>query len=428
MIRKLITHEVFHSLVYKIMAIAISFVVIRQSIAYLGVQQFGNWVYLLTIISFATFSDFGISNGLKNKLARAISEEDKYKQKQLISTTYTCLIVLSLSIFIIFSLASSAAIATNLIKFSSYYQATFITLSCVLLNLVLSVSVAIYSSYGVNQLITLSQLLNQIIVLTGLFLAEMYLTPDLIAMAVIYGSSLILSNLMILAYFSQKVPQTKPDLRLFKTELALKVIKLGGQFFYLQFCIFIILISDKILAGNLLNSEAVAQYEVLYKYYGIVIVVHTIANIRAWPKYTKYVKSNEYRGLVGLFEKMVKFTLLLMIITFSLVLLAPIIFSIWLPNESNSLTILEHTTMATLVSVIIWFSTLAYLSNGMEVLKLQKFCVTIAAIINVPLTFILVSKMELGLSGIMIATTISLLIYCISGTVDYLINVRPKRT
>lgn len=427
MIRKIANHELSRSFIYKILAIAASFLVIRQTILYLGVQQFGNWVYLLTVISFATFSDFGISNGCKNQLARAISANDVYKQTRLISNTYICLAVVSVSILIIFSITSFALIETGIINFTRSYQAMIIALSFVLLNLILSASVAIYSSYGENQLITLSQLLNQILILIGLFIADIYLTPDLISMAVIYGSSLIIANFGMLVYFSKKVKQTKPKFRFYKRQIVLNIMKLGGQFFYLQFCIFIILISDKIIAGNMLNSEAVARYEVLYKYYGIVIVVHTIANIRAWPKYTKYVEINEYKGLVRLFDKMLKFTSSLIIITFSLVLLAPIIFSIWLPNESIAITTVEHIMMATLVSVLIWFATLAYLSNGMEVLGLQKACVTIAAIINVPLTIFLVAKMQFGLSGIMIATTISLLIYCVVGTVDYAKNVRPKK-
>jgi Na+-driven multidrug efflux pump len=67
---------------------------------------------------------------------------------------------------------------------------------------------------------------------------------------------------------------------------------------------------------------------------------------------------------------------------------------------------------------IVWHSIFAYFSNGIEKTNIQLVTTAIGALINIPLSVIFVKYFNLGIDGIILATIISLLIYCILGPIE----------
>ncbi|MBD3649602.1 MAG: polysaccharide biosynthesis protein, partial [Pseudomonadales bacterium] len=78
-----------------------TFVTLPITIRYLGVQTFGVWATLLSIVSWATFFDLGIGHGLKNKIAEAITRDDPASVSAVISTAYGTLGLVSFILFLL---------------------------------------------------------------------------------------------------------------------------------------------------------------------------------------------------------------------------------------------------------------------------------------------------------------------------------------
>ena len=145
-------------------------------------------------------------------------------------------------------------------------------------------------------------------------------------------------------------------------------------------------------------------------------MIHTILNTPLWPKYTAYLRSKKYIELIKKFEVMLGLTGILVFGTMISTLFADYAFGVWLSENKPEISFSTHISMAVMVCCLMWFSTLAYLSNGTETLRVQTVAVTIGALINIPLSYLLVVKFGLGLPGIAYATSISLFIYCAAGS------------
>lgn len=75
-------------------------------IKYLGVEQYGVWSTLLSIVSWIVLFDIGIGNGLRNKISESLAQNNKQEAHNYISTAYTIIGSISVILILIFLLAS----------------------------------------------------------------------------------------------------------------------------------------------------------------------------------------------------------------------------------------------------------------------------------------------------------------------------------
>jgi len=75
---KVVKHHISLTFVYKALAIGLSFLLVPLTINYLDIEQYGIWMTLLSVMSWVAFFDIGLGNGLRNKLGKAIAENDLF--------------------------------------------------------------------------------------------------------------------------------------------------------------------------------------------------------------------------------------------------------------------------------------------------------------------------------------------------------------
>ena len=73
------------------------------TLGYLNAYEYGVWLTLSSFLVWIDSFDIGLGNGLRNKLAMAMAEEDKEKARSYVSTTFFMLLLLTGAIFIISS-------------------------------------------------------------------------------------------------------------------------------------------------------------------------------------------------------------------------------------------------------------------------------------------------------------------------------------
>src|SRR6201991_2671907 len=94
--------NIFQSVLLKGGSLAISLLLIPLTIRYINPTQYGIWLTLSSIITWAGLFDMGLGNGLRNKLAAMISLGDVSSGKSYVSSAYALLVVISTLMFIIF--------------------------------------------------------------------------------------------------------------------------------------------------------------------------------------------------------------------------------------------------------------------------------------------------------------------------------------
>ena len=65
------------SFISKAISILIGFIIVPLTLSYIGEVEYGIWLTIASIISWFSFFDIGLGNGLRNKLAEALAKDDQ---------------------------------------------------------------------------------------------------------------------------------------------------------------------------------------------------------------------------------------------------------------------------------------------------------------------------------------------------------------
>jgi O-antigen/teichoic acid export membrane protein len=93
--------NIIASFVLKGLSIFINILLVRLTINYLNPTKYGIWITLSSVIGWFGFFDIGLGNGLRNRFAEALANNNNILAKTYVSTTYA---VLSLIIIVVLSL------------------------------------------------------------------------------------------------------------------------------------------------------------------------------------------------------------------------------------------------------------------------------------------------------------------------------------
>ena len=86
--------NVFLMLLYKGLSILVSLLLIPITLDYVNSETYGIWLTLSSIVSWISFFDIGINNGLKNRLTEALANNNSHLGKIYVSTTYAMLTII----------------------------------------------------------------------------------------------------------------------------------------------------------------------------------------------------------------------------------------------------------------------------------------------------------------------------------------------
>src|SRR5690606_35773724 len=129
------------SAIMKGAAIFCSFLLVPVCLEYLDVKSYGIWLTITSVVSWISFLDGGLGNGLKNKLSEALANNDRLTASKLISSAYLGIVFIALTLLAFFLIVFNLIDISRLFK-SPDYMATevqytfFVVLTCFCIKLV----------------------------------------------------------------------------------------------------------------------------------------------------------------------------------------------------------------------------------------------------------------------------------------------------
>jgi O-antigen/teichoic acid export membrane protein len=420
------------SFIYKIISLITSFVLVKYMLEYLGPLNYGIWVVILTFINWIIFFDFGIANGIKNKVSESLSKNNIKEAREYISTGYVILLIFSVITYILFFALSffinwQSIFNVENISNTYLHKLMIITLFFILANFTLSIIIAIFNATQNASLIVFQQLLSQFFALVLVCFLNNYTESSLLHISFAYGFSLLLSNVLMSYYFYIKNKNYIPSFSFYKKDKVKSIFSLGMKFFYLQLTILIILSSDVMIITQLLGSSYVTKYDILFKYFGILMIVHTIINTPLWSMYTEAYNKGDYVWIEKTLIKMILLMFIYIILSVIMYFSGDKIIELWLNNTKLDITNSNYIYSIIMTLMLIWFSIFAYFTNGINKTNTQLLGASIGAIINIPLSIYFVKNIEMGIDGVLLATTISLSIFGIMGPIQAIREIKKMK-
>lgn len=401
------------SFIFKGLAIFASFLLIPLIIKYLGIEQYGIWSTLLSIASWIILFDIGIANGLRNKISESLAEENKLKTKHYISTAYIILGIISLSLILFFLIISeyiSWQKVFNTISISNQELKYVVNIIFVFLflNFWISIINQVFNGFQKTSLVVFNQFLSNAFSLFTIFLLYKFSESSLIKLAIAYGISLLFSSLILSIWFYKKNSEFIPKIIFFGVDYLKPILSLGFKFFILQIGVVVILMSDKILITQLFGPEYVTSYDVVFKLFSIISVIHGILLAPLWSSYSDAYHRNDMEWIKKTIKNQLKIYLLIIASTILLALLSKPIIYIWIGKDfiiDNMLIV----SIAFFILVFCWNNIFSYFINSTNKLLIMTILVIFLSIINIPLSIVLVKFFNFGVEGIVFGTIISLL-------------------
>jgi O-antigen/teichoic acid export membrane protein len=401
------------SAVYRSIAVVASFLAVPLMIQYLGQEKYGVWSTLLAILSWLVFFDLGLGHSLRNKVAESLAQGQTNQARDYISTAYGTIGVIALTLWISFFALSyvvswQTVFNTSAISESRLGSAVRIVAFFVLLNFWVGLIYSLLGALQKSSVVVFGQMCTSIFILAAIFLLNKSGSASIEKLAVIYGFSTFLSSVVLSVWFYRWQPMLQirflVDLQKIKT-----LLTVGFQFFLIQIAGLIMFTTDRILITQLFGPEQVTTYDVVFKIFSIITLVHSLVATPLWSSYTDAYKRGDLDWINKALHNQLAFYGVIVILTCLLLFSATSIIKLWVGDEvkvSSSIIFV----MGVFVLVSAWNNIFAMIVNGIGEIRLQLYTAIIAMLVNIPLSIFLAKYTTLGVSAVVVGTICSLLI------------------
>ncbi|MBJ2174281.1 oligosaccharide flippase family protein [Aureibaculum sp. A20] len=423
-LKKNITYIFF----FKLISVLFVYLSVPLLIDALGVDNYGIWITVYSIFGWIYLLDLGLNNGLKNKLTIAFLKKEN-EVNEYITTSYICLACLAIVFFLISSLLIYFINLGNLlnIPLEEWYIKTlfFITLISFVIIFILSIYKQFFYALQKSSIVELSMMIYNGLVLLLLYLFFHYSKSSLITTTIIYGASNILICIIFTYIFFKNKNEYTFSFKNFKFQKIKELSRISVGFFIIQICVLIILSTDNLLVIILLGPTEVTSYNNAFKLFQLFLIVSTIIHAPLWALYTDAYHKKDFKWIKKTMLRLNVLFIILILFVALTIYLGPEILALWIKEDifyDPKLLLF----MGLFVIVRIFGEIYITFLNGIGKIKIQLIVSISAAIINIPLSIIFVKYFDLGNSGIILATVISISIYAIAMPIQAFSILRKK--
>ncbi len=419
---KNVLKNIYLSILLRGTSIFLNFILVPLTLSYLGSEFYGIWMVLLSIVSWLSLFDIGVGNGLRNKLTGALTLGDKKLAKNYISTAYifiACigLLLVLISFLIIHYVNWEFIFNIREQYFGQLKNMMYIYMSALILNFIFNLIGPILNAFQFSSLTNVTNILTSIFFIFLLFSTKSA-KNNITVITFLYCISLIMSNVLVNVIFFIKHKQYIPSLKYFNRKHIKDLLTLGGAFFIIQIAVLLIFTIDNFLVLQLLGPTFVSKYNVAFKLFSIFTIAYGILMAPLWSAYTEAYIKKDHKWIRKTFT-VLNYSLLPLCVGILLMIRFNRIFlKFWLPENSDLYPNFQLMfSLAIFVFISIWNNIYSFFLNGVNETNLQVKTAIVGILLNVPIAYIFVVKLDLGISGIVWAMCISLSVFSVTGPI-----------
>lgn len=415
----LLIKNVAFSFIIKGWSAVIVLLMIPLTLKMLGVYCNGVWLTLSSVIVWIDLMDLGLGNGLRNAVANYIAVDDTKRVREAVSSTFVMLLSIAIPLLLVLYLAIGSldvynAMGVDRLKIENLDAILITAVTLISGSFILKATGNFYMGLQLPAINNLIVSIGQTAVLLLTFIAYLLGCHSLFAVALISTGVPLCVWFISMAYtFGVKYPQYRPSVSYFNRQLAKDLVTKGIQFFILQICGVVLLMSTNVIISKMFSPAVVTPFQVAYRYFHLVLTVFYTICMPFWNAATDAYARNDILWILRTERKLN----LLMIIGFLLlclmVLVSNHVYQIWVGNEVV-IPIHLSTSIALYIFILMFSLRYSIILNGLNVLRIQLMYTIPATITFIPLAW-LVCKTHNTLTSLV-------LVMCIVNTPGLIAN------
>ena len=184
--------------------------------------------------------------------------------------------------------------------------------------------------------------------------------------------------------------------------------------------------TDNIIITNLFSPEEVVPYNIALKYFSQILIFFSIVIAPYWSTITEAFVKSDYSWIKKSMKAIFRIWLLVIpILLIIMLIIADWVYKIWV---GDNVVIMFSLNISMALFVLIQTFQLIYTNfiNGVGRIKLQMIVGIIALLINIPLSILFAKELNLGTTGVILATCVSIGLYAIYKPIQYYLIINKK--
>lgn len=363
------------------------------------------------MISWMSYFDIGINNGLKNNLAAAFAKNDFELGKRLVSTTYAVLILIFIPIMVVLLFVVQFIDLDSILNISSgsvrgLRLTVCITISYFCIQFILSTLNVILLADQKPADSSFRILCTQLFSIIIIYLLTLTTKGNLVylCLASTFAPLLILF-LFNVVLFSGRYKKIAPNIKYINFSLVPTLMNLGIKFFIIQIAVLIQFQLTNFLIMRYYGPSDVTEYNVAQKYFSMLFMVWNIIITPLWVATTDAFVREDFIWIRNALKKYLKLTLVFLSLGILMFFVSPLFFKLWL---HDTVMVSKGLSFWLLVYyfVQIFASVFVIVLNGCGVLKTQTITSIISPFVFL-LVFFLLKGYGVGFYSVLIASIVA---------------------
>lgn len=421
------------SFLIKAASIIISLVVVPLTLNYVNPSRYGIWLTLSSIVAWFSFFDIGITHGLRNKFAEARAKGDDASAQIYVSTTYGILAIVFISIWVLFLVVNPFLDWSSILKISTEYSADVSKLALIVftyfclqfvLRTISTIIAADQEPAQASLIDVIGQFVSLIIIVILVKTTEGSLVNLGLALCAAPLLALIGANIF---FFRGKYKAFSPKLSKVKFSYAKSLFNLGVVFFIIQIAGLIQFQSANVIISRNFGPEDVTNYNIVFKYFGILSMGFMIFLTPFWSAATEAYVKDDINWIKKSIKKYNILNIGFIFIGGIMLYFSDTIYDLWLGKDTVDIDF--NLSLWGLIFVLLSITGSKYVSflNGISALRLQFWASVLSPLVYIGLTLLFLNYFKMGVHAIFIAATISNFNTFILAPIQYYMIIYKKK-
>ena len=405
--------NIIASFFIKGLSIAISLVLVPITIDYINTSRYGIWLTLSSIVAWFSFFNIGLTQGLRNKFAEAKAKGEHELAQIYVSTTYAILAIIFFLVWVVFLVVNPYLDWVNILKAPEGMASEMAILAVIIftyfcLQFVLKVITTLIIADQQPAKSALIDVLGQLLSLLIIVILVKTTEGSLINL----GLALCISPIVVLVganlfFFRGVFRRYRPKFSKVKFSYAKGLFNLGIIFFVIQVAGIIQFQTANIIIANNFGTTEVTNYNIVYKYFGMLNMLFVIFLSPFWSASTEAYFKKDISWIKKAIRKYNKLFLILIAFGGLMLLFSTEVYDLWLKKGTVQIDFYLSLWGYLYFVLTMFASTYVYFLNGINALRIQFIACIISPLVYLGTAILLINYYHVGVYALFIAAIIA---------------------
>lgn len=405
--------NIISSIIIKGFSLIAGFLMLPITLSYVDASEYGVWLTLSSIVGWFVFFDIGLTQGLRNKMAEARAKGDDNLAQVYVSTTYALLSVIFFCVWVIFIIANSFLDWAKILNVSESMRPDVTTLAIIVftyfcLSFVFRIITTVLLANQQPAGSSLIDLIGHIVSLLVIIILVKTTEGSLIKL----GIALCISPLLILIganflLFKKKYRKFRPLISKVKFSYARDLFQIGVVFFIIQVAGIVQFQTANIIIARNFGTADVTSYSIVYKYFGMLLMVFNIFLTPFWSASTEAFQKKDIQWIKNGIKRYNQLNILMAAVSLLMLLFSETFYRFWLGE--GKVTIIFPLSLWGFIyfNLSMFGGKYGSLLNGISALRIQFIASIISPFIYIAAAILLINKFHVGVHSLFIASIIA---------------------